>query len=247
MHRQNLLSLFRNNQYVLLILLFSLLLSCKKDEVKPLYKNGVIEGSINSQYPVNPELITVKAVGPYGEYTIKVSKDEFSSSFRYKFTGLGNGTYKVSALKDSFGTVDYYNVAIFGNDTVSLPIIHLIPVVREVTIPQSPVYESQDYNNFIFSNFPLRHQGYHFIAFMSSKADVSEKKYQCYCYVEPFDQVKIKIYKHPSFFKKGTKVYIVIYPTSLGDSGYFNAFYGLEIFSSIAPDVHSQTFTATIE
>lgn len=249
MHQLNLLSLFRNKNIVPLMLLVSLLFSCKKDDAEPLYKNGVIEGTVSIQNYDDHSYVMIKASGPYGDQIKKVYKEENSSIFRYKFDGLGNGSYKLSAYKDSFGTVDYYSVGIFGNDTVFLPSIYLYPAVNKTSIPQSPVYESQDSYALIFNSFPITNHlsRFRFIAFMSTRSDVSDKKYQCYWYVEPYGEDKIMLYKLPSVFKKGTKIFVVIYPVYQNDSGYFNSYYGLTVFSSISPDVHSKTISVIIE
>ncbi len=244
MSHQNFHLLFRNNFFIPLLILIFLSFSCKKDEVKPLYNSGTISGYVNIQED-NDGPVLVTASGPYGTKSLKVVRNPETSQYKFSFSGLGNGTYKISAKKDSFGTVDLYNIAVFGTDSVWASYINLYKLAKNPAIPASPTYESQDNYSLVFNIAPVNWKN-RLLVFMSTKNDVSYNKYQAYSHVYIENDIKLKFEK-ARIFKPDTKVYFIIYGSDDLDGGYINSYYNLLIFSSINPEKHSQVFSAIIK
>jgi hypothetical protein len=222
-----------------------MILSCKKDELKPLFSKGVIKGKVSIFSEYTDSSIFVEITGPYNSKKEKIFKNPNSNLYEYSFGGLGNGTYKITASKDSFGKVDCYNIQTLGNDTIWACYIQLYKVPLILVTPAEPVYSSQDQSYFYFNNAPVNYKvGYK--VFMSTSNNVAYNKYLVKDEVESDGENKIRIRKNTSIFKAGTKVYFIIYPCNYSDYGYYNAFYNLTIFSTINPEKHSKIFSATI-
>jgi hypothetical protein len=230
-------------------MLFMLLFffSCSKEKVKPLYTEGIIKGAVKLMHNDDNSFVTITFTGPYGEKSADFIRDKFSGNYLFNFNGLGNGTYKLSASKEGFGTVDVYNIHIFGNDSVMVQTIYLLPSAKEAVVPANPIFESRENDLLVFNNAPVDSR-FQLVAFISTRNDVSNLKYQWAQRVWPdHENNKITIYVNARELIAGTTLYIILYAPHQQDIGYFNAFHSRFIFSTIDPSKHSKVLSVTIK
>lgn len=236
------------NKYPIVIGIFlTLLVSCKKEIPEPLYTKGVITGRVNiNDFEYDNEEhkysdIVVKAYGPYGEKSTSVSYENYSATF--KFDGLGNGTYRVSVSKKGYGTIEAYTLKIFENDTVYAGYFDLYKQNPNASVPLSPLQDKTDSQDKSIISFTIGEHNSPLIMFLSSRPDVAYNKYQSIHVNSTSENTKFLIYVNRMPFVSGTRVYCILYPYAGEYYGYFNAKYGVKIFSSIIPSKHSNVFS----
>lgn len=100
---------------------FCLLFSCRQEKTpEPYFTHGAVRGTIILVGDYNDPIefydgITVTLSGPYGDMETQTDKQG-----NYVLSGLGNGTYELTAEKDGFGTKKYFGIQVFGTDTIIL-------------------------------------------------------------------------------------------------------------------------------
>lgn len=231
---------------ILFLLVFSFF-SCDKEKIKPLYSDGMIKGTVKLMHNDDNSFVTVKVTGPYGEKTENFKRDNTWGNYPFNFKGLGNGTYKIRASKEGFGTIDIFSIQIFGNDSATIETIYLLPDAKDAMVPQNPIFESRESDLFIFNNAPVDSR-FQLVAFISTRNDVSNLKYQWAQRVLPdHENKKITIYFNTSGIIPGTTIYIILYAAHQQDIGYFNAYHSRFIYSTIDPSNHSRVLSVTIK
>ncbi len=224
--------------------------SCEK-KPDPLYTNSVITGYSDIYDAMNQNAkIRVVASGPYGQ-----TFAETGESGQYTISGLGNGTYRLDYMKEGYGTIKQYGIQLFGNDTISAGRVILfkrydsykLPVFRGTTIETRgnlyvviepvqlkfeevtpivffmDVKKNVDYKNYAFSS----------ASYYKWRPDQSSENFNLY-----FDTGSLP-------FKSGTEVFVIGYVGNPNEcnNGYFDKYLGIEQYSTLVPEKHSQVMS----
>jgi len=223
------------------------LCSCERNP-EPLTENSILVGYAGHSSSNRDDSITVVAKGPYGTKSLTTDINGF-----YKFTGLGNGTYTLSFMRDGFGTIKQYGIQLFGGDSVRAYNVRLFRLITGYTVPDfvkisfGPIPRSNSSEHLILSThqklgyFPL-------LFFMSKNRNVNNVVFNYiegnYWVMGPFekpnyDAIYIELRNLP--FKSGEEVFIIGYVCNLDEFrvGYVDTYLGIDIFSTLKADQHT--------
>jgi hypothetical protein len=200
--------------------------------------------------------IKVTATGPYGKISVQTEEDG-----QYKFTGLGEGTYTLNFGKEGYGDVKMYSIKLFGNDTVYAPYVYLfekfdlpMPEISRVSIQSNPRF-GQDPVVVLETSLTIQDvlPAPPIILYTDSIVSVSYKSYtQLYPYVYSVTsergQGKIDYIVQLTElfpFRKGTLVYFQAYVANPEEIfyGYFDNYLGIQQFSTLMIDRHSEVLS----
>jgi hypothetical protein len=253
-YRLNFLLCFRNSINLISIIAAALLIpSCEK-RPDPLFTNSAITGYVYNWESIdeNPG-IKVVASGPYGQKTTETLDGGY-----YIIPGLGNGTYRLDFIKEGYGTIRKYGIQLFGNDTVYAGIVELfkkydkyiLPAFSGITIGRSG---SPDQLFVIIESVKL---GFYevtpIVFFMDVKKNVDYKNYTLatrnYDLSGSYQESGKLNFYFPLYqlpFKTGTEVFVIAYVANPDElySGYFDQYLGIEQFSTLIPEKHSQVMS----
>jgi hypothetical protein len=223
-----------------------------------MFTNSVISGKsilFWSNYDQNTD-IKVVATGPYGQSSAMTGEEG-----QYQITGLGEGTYSLSFIKDGYGTLKMNSIQLFGNDTVYVGSVSLfkkydfpMPAITKVSVETNPrfgqepvlILETSITSQTIVPTVPI-------ILYLDSLESVSCNKYtQLLGYINAAfsdrGEGKIDLVVHPMNifpFRKGTKVYFQAYMANPEELmyGYFDSYLGVSQVSTLMPDRHSNVLS----
>jgi hypothetical protein len=229
---------------------------CKKDP-EPLFTNSVIAGySETWDLLTYGGKITVIASGPYGKKGVET--DETGQFF---ISGLGNGTYKLQYTKDGYGTINQYDIQLFGNDTASAGRVTLfkkydtfqLPVFSGITKEIHPGnYNENVLFVVIVSDMKTLDPVIPVVFFMDTQKKVDYKNYAFassnYSVGRSSQSSEyFNFYINPGVlpFNTGDEVFVIAYIANPNEvsNGYFDKYLGIEQLSTLIPDKHSQVMS----
>ena len=233
---------------VLLLIVVSLY-NCSEEEPEPFYSNGMIKGTVylnnfTTEHP-DPANTKIIAHGPYGS-----SSALADSEGSFELGDLGNGTYAVEFFKEGYGRFTQYGVQVYGNDTVSLWQSLMILPDYEMPELSTVLYSSslptlEEHQVALVTDIPNdNYEEMQIRVFVSDQKIVSDKKYLFSAWafaVRDAYQTQLMVFNMDSQkVAKGTKLFMIAYVCYIYDSGEFNEYYGLPVFSTVDEKQHSQ-------
>jgi hypothetical protein len=191
--------------------------------------------------------INIIATGPYGKAN-GVTKPDGS----FILDGLGNGTYRLDFTKEGYGTIKLYGLQLFGGDTISLATFHIfkkydtfvLPAFTKISVEVSAYPRVVIETDRIFEGsfqMPV-------VVFLDSKKNVSYNSLPCRT-LSPmgWDQGRISLVFDTDQlpFESGTTVYLIAYVGNPAEivNGYTDSFLGVEEYSTLIPEKHSQVLS----
>jgi hypothetical protein len=229
----------------------ALLGSCTEDLPEPLFTEGMIYGNVNiNDFTSPPEDVKVLAMGPYGNQSSTTDQEG-----DYAIGGLGNGTYELEFSKEGYGTVKAFGIQVFGDDTLrrnaflyELMDIRKLPDFLRVYTSDSHSWIQPD--EIVISTdlgyspqtvwgmrlFFARHPG---VSYMDFDCTRNGRKLRRTGYANTLvtaDNIP---------FEGGEEIYVIAYACNPDDMGYWDAYRGIQIFSTLDAEVHSQVLQFT--
>lgn len=220
----------------LIVIFLTLAIGCTKETEYNLLKGnlkGVVYGDGNNPFHVLLE---------GNNLSITTTTDDLG---QYLFTGLTTGTYNLKFTREGFGTHYIYGFPFIGGDSVS----ETVPPVSMAQLPNASesnlvitmtvdTIQNQFYKyidkiiNWTAKFSPDNTLVTHYIAYLSSDANVSYKNYKQHYFVEEGFNIYLNDYD-TILFKKNTTIYMVIYPYYILGSKYPDMNTGCLVYSGI--------------
>ena len=237
---------------MLLWLGMSLLGSCTEDLPDPLFTEGMIYGEVVlNDYTSSPEDVKVLAMGPYGNQSTTTDQEG-----DYAIGGLGNGTYELEFGKEGFGTVFSVGIQVFGDDTLrrnaylyALTGIKKLPELLRVYTADNHSWIEPDVivipTDLGFSPqtpwgmrlFFAKHPGVSYLDFDCTRNGQKLRR-------SGYENTLVKADNLP--FEGGEEIYVIAYACNPDDMGYWDAYQGIQTFSTLDAEVHSQVLQFTM-
>jgi hypothetical protein len=198
----------------------------------------------------SPEGVRVLAHGPYEEHSTATNQDG-----NYELGGLGNGTYDLEFSKEGFGTMKAYGIQVFGNDTLRrntfmYEMMGAFKVPRLLEVLTASGYWLQSNEIAITTNLSAsKETNWGIRLFFAKHPDVSYRDFYCHrngrrLRRNGYDNSLIIADNLP--FESGEKIYLIAYVCNPGDEGYWDAYLGRLIFSTLNREEHSQVMEFTM-
>jgi hypothetical protein len=234
------LHIYRNSLFLLVIILLTI--GCEKDP-EPLTTNSAIHTSAAVPDWENIHEIKLTAKGPYGDKSILVPAGEYGY-----LEGLGNGTYILSYSTDGYGTLDLYNIKLFGGDTVHIDQVRLYKRPPKFTAPDLirayigyPHGVDYPYMCIETKYKPEDRPNLQMIFFIGTSPDVDWNRFITYSvsFSSEFTgdntwTAFIPMYEGiMTMFQPGDHLFFKGYACNEMDPGYFDYYMGLQVFSTI--------------
>lgn len=233
----------------------AVVLCCCEKDPEPLFDNGMITGNIdiyNTGGTLKGNDVKIIAHGPYGS---KSTSSDYEGN--YELPGLGNGTYEIEFNKEGYGIYRKPGIRVFGNDTLILYVrlykksSYKMPKLGEIVyyLPDADIHSVGIVTDLSADNT----EEMQVRVFLSDTKEVSYKNYMYtetpYLYQRVNGTLLILVHADPvimdtdePLFRHGQSRYMITYVCDRNDPGYFNEYYGRQIYSTVDEKQHSPVF-----
>lgn len=230
----------------------ALLGSCSEELPDPLFTQGMIYGRVEmDNWDKTPEGVKVLARGPYKELSASTN-----SEGNYELGGLGNGTYEMEFSKDGFGTIKAFGIQVFGNDTLRRN-CKMYETMGDLKLPGLLEILTASTDQWILSNMIVittnlrvtQETDWGIRVFFARHPGVSYRDFYCHrngikLIRSGFNNYLIITEYLP--FESGEEIYLIAYICNSRDEGYWDAYEGRLVFSTLNTEEHSQVMQFTM-